>query len=138
MVLLLGTLLYAKPNLTPEVKNLLKEAKATTSAVDAKETKELLTKGKVILIDVRNPNEWENGVIKADKLIKISRGFMEIKYPKLVLKKYSKDDHFIVYCGIAPRAILAASRLKELGFTNVRYLKGGIKNWKKLGYKISK
>ena len=136
--LVFGTILYAKPTLTPEVKKLLKEAKSNVSGVTADDTKQMIQKGNVVLIDIRNPNEWEKGVIKADKLIKISRGFMEIKYPKLILKKYSKSDHFVVYCGIVPRAILAANRLKELGFTNVSYLKGGIQNWEKLGYEISK
>jgi len=137
-ILLLHTFLYAKPVITPEVKNLLKEAKTTTSAVDAAKTKELIANGKVVLIDVRNPDEWEKGVIKADKLIKISRGWLEIKYSKLILNAYAKNDHFIVYCGIEPRAVLAASRLKELGFTNVSYLQGGIKNWVKIGYETTK
>lgn len=137
-ILLLHTLLYAKPVITPEVKNLLQKAKTSTSSVDAATTKELIANDKVVLIDVRNPDEWGKGVIKADKLIKISRGWLEIKYSKLILNKYSKDDTFIVYCGIEPRAILASSRLKELGFTNVRYLQGGIKNWVKIGYETTK
>lgn len=137
-VLLLHTLLYAKPTITPKVKNLLQEAKTSTSAVDAAKTKELIANGKVVLIDVRNPDEWEKGVIKTDKLIKISRGWLEIKYSKLILNEYSKDDTFVVYCGIEPRAVLAASRLKELGFTNVSYLQGGIKNWVKIGYETTK
>lgn len=138
LFLVFGTYVYAKPKLTPEVKTLLKEAKSNVSGVTADETKQMIKKGDVVLIDVRNPNEWKKGVIKAKNLVKISRGFMEIKYPKLILKKYSKNDHFVVYCGIVPRAILAANRLKELGFTNVTYLKGGIQNWEKLGYDVSK
>jgi len=40
-----------------------------------------------------------------------------------------KDDSFVVYCTIEPRVILATKRLKNLGFTNVKYLKGGLKTW---------
>ena len=80
----------------------------------------------------------EKGVIKTDKLVKVSRGFLEVKYPKLILKKYSKDDHFIVYCALEPRSIFAANRLKQLGFKNVTYLKKGFKNWVKSNYPVAK
>jgi rhodanese-related sulfurtransferase len=121
MTLAVSTILYAGPTLTPEVKALA-----------------LIKKGSVILLDIRDPDEWENGVIKADKLVKISRGFLEVKYPKLILNNYKKEDAYIVYCAIEPRSILAASRLKELGFTNVTYLKGGYKNWTAQKYPTTK
>lgn len=126
-----STLLFAKPTLTPEVKALISEAKTDVRGVKAPELKKLIKEDKVIVIDVRNPNEWKKGGIKAQKLVQISRGFLEVKYPKLILNKYKKDEAFVVYCTIEPRAILAAKRLKDLGFTNVKYLKGGLKNWSK-------
>ena len=129
MTLAVSSILYAGPTLTPEVKALISEAKSKVETISAVKAEALIKQGSVILLDVRDPNEWENGVIKADKLVKISRGFLEVKYPKLILKNYKKEDAYIVYCAIEPRSILAASRLKELGFTNVTYLKGGYKNW---------
>ncbi|RLA69003.1 MAG: hypothetical protein DRG09_06800 [Epsilonproteobacteria bacterium] len=132
-----GSLLYAAPVLTAEVKELLIEAKSKVDGVTAADAYGSIDKN-VIFIDARNPNEWEKGVIKTDKLVKISRGFLEIKYPKLILKKYTKEDHFIVYCTLEPRSIFAASKLKELGFTNVKYLKKGFKNWIKSDYPIAK
>lgn len=135
--LLVGLSLYAGPTLTPEVKDLLKSAKENVSSVNAADLTSMIEKESVILIDVRDPNEWKKGAIDTKRLVQISRGFLEIKYPKLILKKYNKDDNFVVYCAIEPRSVLAASRLKELGFTNVSYLKGGFKNWSKLGYKTT-
>ena len=129
MTLAVSAILNAGPTLTPEVKALISEAKSKVETISAVKAEALIKQGSVILLDVRDPNEWENGVIKADKLVKISRGFLEVKYPKLILKNYKKEDAYIVYCAIEPRSILAASRLKELGFTNVTYLKGGYKNW---------
>ena len=126
-----STLLFAKPTLTPEVKALISEAKTDVSGVTDAELKKLIKEDKVILIDVRNPNEWKKGGIKAQRSVQISRGFLEVKYPKLILSKYKKDDAFVIYCAIEPRAILATKRLKDLGFTNVKYLKGGFKNWSK-------
>jgi len=134
---IVGSLLYAGPVLTPEVKQLLSEAKTKVDGISPLQASQMINKSS-IFIDVRDPNEWEKGVIKTDKLVKVSRGFLEVKYPKLILKKYSKDDHFIVYCALEPRSIFAASRLKQLGFKNVTYLKKGFKNWAKSNYPVAK
>jgi len=132
------SLLQAKPTLTSEVKLLLKDAKSKVAGLTAEETKALIDKESVILIDVRDPNEWAKGGISSTKTINISRGFLEVKYPKLILKHYSKNDAFIVYCALELRSVLAASRLKDLGFTNVSYLKGGLKNWSLHRYPTTK
>jgi len=130
LCLLISPLLMAKPNLSPEVKNLLLEAKKSVSAVTQLELKEMIEKDDdIVLLDVRNPNEWKKNTIKAKNIVKISRGFLEVKYQKLILSKYNKNDNFIVYCALEPRSVFAAKRLKELGFKNVRYLKSGLIGW---------
>lgn len=130
LCLLISPLLMAKPNLSPEVKNLLLEAKKSVSAVTQLELKEMIEKDDdIVLLDVRNPNEWKKNTIKAKNIVKISRGFLEVKYQKLILNKYNKNDNFIVYCALEPRSVFAAKRLKELGFKNVRYLKSGLIGW---------
>ena len=139
-ILFLLTVLFniaqASPTISPELKHILTESKLIVPSMSAEETLVLMKNKNVILIDVRETEEWAKGVIKTPQLIKIQRGWLEIKYPKLILKQYSKNDTFIVYCGIEPRSILAAHRLKDLGFSNVAYLKGGIKNWKKQNYPL--
>jgi rhodanese-related sulfurtransferase len=54
------------------------------------------------------------------------------------LNKYKKTDAFLVYCALEPRSVFATARLKELGFTNVKYLQKGFKNWSKKGLPIKK
>ena len=127
--MLATALIYAGPTLTPEVKTLLTEAKANVTSVNDAELSELIKNKKVTLIDVRDADEWVSGHIKADSVVHISRGFLEVKYPMLILKEHKKTDAFVVYCGIEPRAILATARLKELGFTNVKYLEKGFNGW---------
>jgi len=138
LLILSFTLVQAEPTISPEFKTSLMKAKLKVPSMTAEEVLVLIQKPEVILVDVRNPDEWKSGLIKSTQLVKLSRGFLEIKYPELILKNYSKNDTYIVYCEIEPRSILAASRLKELGFTNVAYLKGGIKNWRKHKYQLSK
>lgn len=141
LVLLLSvialSLVQAKPMLTDETKVMLKEAKQVIQVVTAKELNSLISENKTVVLDVRNPNEWESGVIKSDKLVKASRGLLELQYTKKILSKYSKDDKIVVYCGVEPRAILAGQTLTKLGFTNVSYLKGGYFNWRDSGFPIN-
>jgi rhodanese-related sulfurtransferase len=40
-----------------------------------------------------------------------------------------RDDEVVVYCGHGPRAMMAASVLRRLGFTNVRLLRGHWAGW---------
>ena len=138
LAMALSSVLYAGPTLTDEVKVLLSDAKTKVNGITAEEAIKLTGNKNVVFIDVRDPNEWKKGSIDEINLVEISRGFLEIKYPKLILKKYKKSDELIVYCALEPRSVFAASRLKELGFTNVKYLKKGFKNWSKSGYKTTK
>ena len=125
------TLFASKPILTQETKALLKEAKLQTHSISQRNMRTKLKEKKVILLDVRDPDEWSKGSIDYEKQVQISRGFLEIKYSKLILEKYTKEDTFIVYCALEPRSVFAAQRLQELGFKNVYYLKGGLKKIKK-------
>lgn len=115
--------------LTDEVKVMLKEAKTHVEPIEPQKLKELMSDEKIILLDVRDPDEWDKSTIQYDRQVKISRGFLEIKYPKLILDKYAKDDTFIVYCALEPRSVFAAQRLQQLGFKHVMYLQGGLKNF---------
>ncbi len=124
-----GVLYASEPMLSDETKALLKEAKSQVEAIDPQTLKTMMKEEKIVLLDVRDPDEWEKSTISYNPQVKISRGFLEIKYPKLILEKYSKDDTFVVYCGMEPRSVLAAQRLKQLGFKHVLYLQGGLKNF---------
>lgn len=117
------------PSLSDETKAMLKEAKAHVEPIEPQKLKELMSGEKIILLDVRDPDEWDKSTIQYDRQVKISRGFLEIKYPKLILDKYSKDDTFVVYCAMEPRSVFAAQRLQQLGFKHVMYLQGGLKNF---------
>lgn len=128
MIFAAGTL-WGEPTLSDETKALLKEAKMQVEPIEPQKLKSLMAEEKVILLDVRDPDEWEKSTIQYDRQVKISRGFLEIKYPKLILDKYTKEDTFVVYCGLEPRSVFAAQRLQQLGFKHVMYLQGGLKSF---------
>ena len=90
LVLSLSAFLFAGVKITHETQVLLNAAKLSVPSLSAEKTLSLLAQGKIILIDVREADEWQKSVIKTDKLIKLQRGWLEVKYPKLILEKYSK------------------------------------------------
>ena len=88
----------------------------------------------MVLIDVREADEFASGVIPATNVFTIPRGKLEFAVDD---KLVDVSDHQVVcYCLKGARGLLGAKTLKDLGFTNVVHLKGGIENWVKSGRSI--
>jgi hydroxyacylglutathione hydrolase len=87
--------------------------------------------GDVQVLDVRSPEEWEDGHIP---------GAQYIFLPELAKKadRLNKKKPVAVYCDSGYRANLAASLLLGNGFTEVRNVPGSWKAWKASGYEIEK
>lgn len=83
---------------------------------------------KFLIIDVREGSEIiETGIIEG--ATNIPRGLLEFKLqpdPEVM----AEDTPILVYCGGGSRASLAGKTLQELGFTNVKNLEGGFREWK--------
>lgn len=52
--------------------------------------------------------------------------------------KLSKGSEIVVYCAgpKCPQSAMAAQKLTDLGFTNVRAYEGGLEDWKNAGHSI--
>ena len=88
----------------------------------------------MVLIDVREADEFASGVIPAKTVFTIPRGKLEFAVDE---KLVDLSDHTIVcYCLKGARGLMAAMILKELGFKHVVNLKGGIENWVQSGKSI--
>lgn len=88
----------------------------------------------MVFIDVREADEFTSGVIPAKTIFTIPRGKLEFAIDD---KLVDVSDHQVVcYCLKGARGLLAAMTLKELGFTNVYNLEGGIESWVKSGKAI--
>lgn len=77
-----------------------------------------------ILIDVREPHEWNICNLKrmGSRLVPLSN--FELHLPKL-----PKDADIVVHCKSGGRSRKAQKKLIEMGYTNVRNLAGGILQW---------
>lgn len=125
------TAVAAEP--TPEAKALIKAEMKKTEHLEVDALQKALNGGEPLtFIDVRQKSERPiMGLItKGD--VHIPRGFLEIKtYSKVE----DRDTPIVVYCGKGIRSAFAANTLKDMGYTNVKNLKGGVKAWKEAGFK---
>ncbi len=88
----------------------------------------------MILIDVREADEFASGTIPAKNVFTIPRGKLEFAVDD---KLVNVSNHQVVcYCLKGARGLLGAKTLKDLGFTNVANLKGGIESWVQSGRSI--
>ncbi len=83
----------------------------------------------VVVIDVRDPDEYREGHI--EPAVSISRGFLEFRVGTAVS---DPNTPVVLYCQTGLRSVLAAKVLKELGFRNVINLAGGYQRWVQSGF----
>lgn len=75
-----------------------------------------------VFIDVREPNEWEEGVIPGVK--KISLGDIENHLDQL-----DKDKKYIMVCRSGGRSNKASTLMEQQGFKDVSNFQGGMLDW---------
>src|SRR6185312_5456637 len=76
------------------------------------------------LIDTREDDEFRAGRMRGAE--HIGRGVIE---RDIVDKVPDKDEELILYCGGGFRSALAADNLQRMGYTKVRSLAGGWREW---------
>jgi rhodanese-related sulfurtransferase len=85
------------------------------------------------LIDTREDDEFRAGRMRGAE--HIGRGVIE---RDIVDKVPDKDEELILYCGGGFRSALAADNLQRMGYTKVRSLAGGWREWNKRGLPTEK
>ena len=75
-----------------------------------------------VLIDVREPHEYQIGHIPYAKLIPLG------ELPKR-LDELNPDGEIVAHCKSGMRSAKAVALLKQAGFRKVRNMKGGILAW---------
>jgi len=81
-----------------------------------------------VFLDVREPDEFEQGAIAAS--IHIPRGHLEAQVEGRIP---DRDSEVIVFCAGGVRSAFAAKTLGELGYTDVVSMSGGFNQWKDQG-----
>ncbi len=112
----------------PNFRELLAATKAEVREVDTAEADELRQQPGAVVLDVREPDEYEQGAIPG--ALHIPRGTLETSVEGRVP---DKDTSLVVHCASGVRSAFAAKTLSELGYTDVVTVAGGFNKWKDEG-----
>lgn len=123
---------------------LVSEAKQQILEISVQQLAEVLNDHHTILIDVREPDEYQQGYI--DRSVNFPRGMLEMKIhqhpsvaahcdPKTALDGLS-DKPIYLMCRSGARSALAALTLKQMGLKNVFSVAGGFQGWIDAGFKV--
>jgi rhodanese-related sulfurtransferase len=105
--------------------DLIEEARARVREVTGAEALARATAdARVLLLDVREPNEWNLG--HDPGAMSMARGLIETNFEGAM---GDRDRPIIVYCAAGNRSALAADVLQQMGYTDVSSLIGGFRGW---------
>ena len=86
----------------------------------------------IILVDVREKNEWDEGYIPG--ALHIPRGFLELRVEEAIPDKSQK---VVLYCAGGTRSMYAGLTLKQMGYEDVISMSGGFGQWKSSGLPVA-
>ncbi|MGI8862122.1 MAG: rhodanese-like domain-containing protein, partial [Gaiellaceae bacterium] len=114
-------------------RELLAQVKEEIEEISSSAAQDLRTSSEPpLFVDVREPDEWEEGHIPG--AVYVTRGRLEQQIEGLVP---DKTRPLVVYCSAGSRSAFAAKSLGELGYQDVVNLAGGFTNWKRNGFAVA-
>lgn len=99
--------------------------------ITAEEAKQLIERGGVQLIDVREQVEYNQGRIANCALVPLNA---LLSRPT----QYLKEDNIIFYCAEGIRSAVACEMAAAVGFEKLYNLEGGINAWAKQGLPVER
>ncbi len=102
-----------------------KEAKDKIVILDRTAYADAIMPGKIQVVDVRTPKEYNGGHIKNA----INVDFFNASIFKKSFEKLDKEKPVYLYCRSGARSQKAARRLVDMGFSKIYDLKGGYMRW---------
>src|SRR6478736_1527504 len=112
----------------PNFRELLAATKAEVREVDTAEADELRQRAGAVALDVREPDEYEQGAVPG--AMHIPRGALETSIEG---RLPDKSTPVVIYCASGIRSAFAAKTLTELGYEDVVTVAGGFNKWKDEG-----
>jgi molybdopterin/thiamine biosynthesis adenylyltransferase/rhodanese-related sulfurtransferase len=109
-------------------RELLSAAKSRITEIDTTEAQRRIDAGDVVVLDVREPDEYEQGALPG--ALHIPRGHLEAQIEGRIV---DKNQQVVVYCAGGVRSAFAADTLASLGYTDVVSMEGGFGKWKDEG-----
>lgn len=115
------------------VERLLEEATAKVPFVSMAELKQRVqaNQSNLIVLDVREKDMWRSGRVPGARCL--PRGQLELRVNE---ELPDPTAQIVTCCEFGRISTLAAATLKELGFTRVSALDGGMKAWREAGFPL--
>lgn len=104
-----------------------KEEPAKVTLIQPEALAKLVTQKSIQLIDVRTPEEYQQGAIEGAVLI----NFRDADFLESIVSKVDKEKPVYIYCAAGGRSNRAAHLLIKNGFKEVYDLDGGYSKWSK-------
>jgi rhodanese-related sulfurtransferase len=126
-----------KPEQPVGLMDFVRAAKSCINEITPAELKAKLDASEdFLLVDVREPAEFEHGHIDGAHLV--PRGIVEAAADPSYPKHYAplsgaRNRQIVVYCATSGRSAMAAAVLQMMGFKDVLNLAGGITRWEAEG-----
>jgi molybdopterin/thiamine biosynthesis adenylyltransferase/rhodanese-related sulfurtransferase len=118
--------------MTPSGADLLRELKKKVQHVDPAEVSEHLGDEDIVIVDVREPEEYAAGHIPG--AVHVPRSYLETRIENAVP---DKSKRVVLYCASGNRSTFAANTLTELlGYERAENMTGGFTLWKDRGYAV--
>jgi molybdopterin/thiamine biosynthesis adenylyltransferase/rhodanese-related sulfurtransferase len=109
-------------------RELLKETKSQIREVDTAAAAEAIARPGTMVLDVREPDEYQQGAIPG--ALHVERGNLESKIESRVA---DRSTPIVIHCASGIRSAFAARTLQDLGYTDVVSMAGGFNKWKDEG-----
>lgn len=106
-------------------------AKGEVKVVSVEEMQSLLEMDDIQLVDVRTPQEYQEGYIENFQNI----DFLSPTFDEDIMK-LDKEKPVILYCKSGGRSASCAQKMLDAGFIKIYDLDGGISKWQHEGHEI--
>ena len=87
----------------------------------------------IVLIDVRTPEEFQQGHLEGATLI----NFYDANFQE-ELKKLDSTKKYVVYCRSGGRSSKSVKAMKKMGFNDVYNMSGGVLAWQRAELELAK
>lgn len=99
--------------------------------VELSAMRQALEQKSAVVIDIREPDEHAAGVAEGARLLPMSQ-------LKRRLDEIPRDRPVLLVCGTQGRSANVVASLRERGYTQVQYVKGGMSGWTQKGWPVVK
>jgi len=107
--------------------------KSGVKYLDAKQAQSLIAEKKVIVLDIRTPEEFKSGHIAGATNV----NYRSPDFDKTI-SGLDKSKSYIVHCAVGGRSTASLTNFKKHGFNSIYHLDGGITGWEKAGLPLDR